>query len=279
MWPLHSWLPDAHVEAPTAGSVILAGVLLKMGTYGFLRFNLPMFPQAAVQLAPWMAGLAVVGILYGAAVSYAQQDVKKLVAYSSVSHLGFVMLGLFALNPQGIQGGILQMINHGLSTGALFLIVGMIYERRHTRDLNAFGGLWKIMPVYGTLTLIVTLSSMGLPGLNGFIGEFTILLGAWGAGEATGPLGSYWFAGLAALGVILAAVYMLFMFQKMFLGPVDKDENRTLKDLNWREIATLLPLLVFIFWIGIYPKPFFTLMAPAVEKLVAVLQAAAVAIH
>jgi len=279
MWPLHSWLPDAHVEAPTAGSVILAGVLLKMGTYGFLRFNLPMFPQAAVQLAPWMAGLAVVGILYGAAVSYAQQDVKKLVAYSSVSHLGFVMLGLFALNPQGIQGGILQMINHGLSTGALFLIVGMIYERRHTRDLNAFGGLWKIMPVYGTLTLIVTLSSMGLPGLNGFIGEFTILLGAWGAGEAAGPLGSYWFAGLAALGVILAAVYMLFMFQKMFLGPVDKDENRTLKDLNWREIATLLPLLLFIFWIGIYPKPFFTLMAPAVEKLVAVLQAAAVAIH
>jgi len=169
MWPLHSWLPDAHVEAPTAGSVILAGVLLKMGTYGFLRFNIPLFPQAAVQLAPWMALLALIGILYGAAVSYAQQDVKKLVAYSSVSHLGFVMLGLFALNPQGIQGGILQMINHGLSTGALFLIVGMIYERRHTRDMEAFGGLWKIMPVYGAMTLIVTLSSMGLPGLNGLV--------------------------------------------------------------------------------------------------------------
>jgi NADH-quinone oxidoreductase subunit M len=271
MWPLHSWLPDAHVEAPTAGSVILAGVLLKMGTYGFLRFNLPMFPEAAVRLAPWMAGLAVIGILYGAAVSYAQKDVKKLVAYSSVSHLGFVMLGLFALNAQGIEGGILQMVNHGLSTGALFLIVGMIYERRHTRDIDAFGGLWKIMPIYGVITLIVTLSSMGLPGLNGFVGEFTILLGAFGS-EA---LGSYWFAGLAAIGVILAAVYMLFMFQKMFLGPVDKEENKNLKDLNWREIVILIPLLVFIFWIGLYPKPFFALMEPSVNNLVGILQAAA----
>ena len=276
MWPLHSWLPDAHVEAPTAGSVILAGVLLKMGTYGFVRFNIPLFPQAAVQFAPWIAGLAVIGILYGAAVSYAQQDVKKLVAYSSVSHLGFVMLGLFALNPLGIQGGILQMINHGLSTGALFIIVGMIYERRHTRDMDAFGGLWKIMPVYGALTLIVTLSSMGLPGLNGFVGEFTILLGAWDAGQG-GVLGSPWFAGLAAGGVILAAVYMLYMFQKMFLGPADKEENRSLKDLNWREIATLVPLLIFIFWIGLYPKPFFSLIAPAVDQLVAAVQTAALA--
>jgi NADH-quinone oxidoreductase subunit M len=274
MWPLHSWLPDAHVEAPTAGSVILAGVLLKMGTYGFLRFNLPLFPEASVRLAPWMALLAVIGILYGAAVSYAQKDVKKLVAYSSVSHLGFVMLGLFALNPLGIQGGILQMINHGLSTGALFLIVGMIYERRHTRDVDAFGGLWKVMPVYGALTLIVTLSSMGLPGLNGFIGEFTILLGAFGS-EA---IGSPWFAGFAALGVILAAIYMLYMFQKMFLGPLDKDENQKLKDLNVREIVTLVPLLVFIFWIGLYPKPFFDLMAPAVDQLSAALQAAALAV-
>ncbi len=274
MWPLHSWLPDAHVEAPTAGSVILAGVLLKMGTYGFLRFNLPLFPEASVRLAPWMALLAVIGILYGAAVSYAQKDVKKLVAYSSVSHLGFVMLGLFALNPLGIQGGILQMINHGLSTGALFLIVGMIYERRHTRDVDAFGGLWKVMPIYAALTLIVTLSSMGLPGLNGFIGEFTILLGAFGS-EA---IGSPWFAGLAALGVILAAIYMLYMFQKMFLGPIDKDENQKLKDLNAREIVTLVPLLVFIFWIGLYPKPFFDLMAPAVDHLSAALQAAALAV-
>jgi NADH-quinone oxidoreductase subunit M len=270
MWPLHSWLPDAHVEAPTAGSVILAGVLLKMGTYGFLRFNLPLFPQAALQLAPWMAGLAVVGILYGAAVSYAQRDVKKLVAYSSVSHLGFVMLGLFALNPQGIQGGILQMVNHGLSTGALFLIVGMIYERRHTRDMDAFGGLWKAMPVYAALTLIVTLSSMGLPGLNGFVGEFTILLGAFGSQA----IGSPWFAGLSALGVILAAIYMLYMFQKMFLGALDKPENEKLKDLSAREIVTLVPLLVFIFWIGLYPKPFFALMAPAVDRLVTLLAAA-----
>lgn len=273
MWPLHSWLPDAHVEAPTAGSVILAGVLLKMGTYGFLRFNLAMFPNASIKLAPWIAGFAVVGILYGAMVSYAQKDVKKLVAYSSVSHLGFVMLGLFAINRQGIQGGILQMINHGLSTGALFLLVGMIYERRHTRDMDAFGGLWKILPVYGTFMLIVALSSMGLPGLNGFVGEFTILLGSFGSDA----IGSYWFAGLAAVGVILAAVYLLYMYQKLFLGPVDKEENRTLKDINWREIIIIVPLLVFIFWIGLYPKPFFTLMAPAVDNLVNILQSSGMA--
>jgi NADH-quinone oxidoreductase subunit M len=275
MWPLHSWLPDAHVQAPTAGSVILAGVLLKMGTYGFLRFNLPLFPQAAIKAAPWMAGLAVIGIIYGALVSYSQKDVKKLVAYSSVSHLGFVMLGLFALNPMGIQGGILQMINHGLSTGALFLLVGMIYERRHTREMDAFGGLWKVMPVYGVLMLIVALSSMGLPGLNGFVGEFTILLGAFGSQA----IGSPWFAGVAALGVILAAIYILYMFQKMFLGPLDKEENKKLKDLNWREIATLVPLLVFIFWIGLYPKPFFDLMAPAVDNLVKIIQTASLALH
>ena len=275
MWPLHSWLPDAHVEAPTAGSVILAGVLLKMGTYGFLRFNIPLFPQAAITFAPWIALLAVIGIIYGAAVSYAQRDAKKLVAYSSVSHLGFVMLGLFALNPQGIQGGILQMVNHGLSTGALFLLVGMIYDRRHTREMDAYGGLWKVMPVYAVFTLIVTLSSMGLPGLNGFVGEFTILLGAFGS-EA---IGSPWFAGFATLGVILAAVYLLFMFQKLFLGPVDKEENRVLLDLNLREVVTIVPLLVFIFWIGLYPRPFFALISPAVEQVVAVLQVAAVAMH
>jgi NADH-quinone oxidoreductase subunit M len=273
MWPLHSWLPDAHVEAPTAGSVILAGVLLKMGTYGFVRFNIPLFPDAAVKAAPWMALLAVIGILYGAAVSFPQKDVKKLVAYSSVSHLGFVMLGLFALNPQGIEGGILQMINHGLSTGALFLIVGMIYERRHTRDMEAFGGLWKIMPIYGALALIVTLSSMGLPGLNGFVGEFTILLGSFGSDAISAGIQSRILTGFGALGVILAAVYLLYMYQKLFLGPVDKEENKSLKDLNWREIIILVPLLVFIIWIGLYPKPFFDLIHPAVENLISLLPA------
>ena len=273
MWPLHSWLPDAHVEAPTAGSVILAGVLLKMGTYGFVRFNLPLFPEAAVRAAPYIALLATIGIIYGAMVSYAQKDVKKLVAYSSVSHLGFVMLGLFAMNPEGIAGGILQMINHGLSTGALFLLVGMIYEQTHTREIKVYGGLWKVTPIFGTIMLIVSLSSMGLPGLNGFVGEFTILLGAFGSQS----IGNTAYAIVSALGVIMAAVYILYMFQKMFLGPQGeiveevKKHGHALRDLNWRELATIVPILIFIFWIGLYPKPFFALMAPAVENLVKML--------
>ena len=268
MFPLHTWLPDAHVEAPTAGSVILAGVLLKMGGYGFLRFNLPFFPDATLQAAPWMAALAVIGVIYGAAVALAQKDVKKLVAYSSVSHLGFVVLGIFALTAQGVSGGVLQMVNHGLSTGALFLIVGMLYERRHTREMSAYGGVWKAMPVLGALTLIVSLSSAGLPGLNGFVGEFTILLGAFGSQVLNSP----WFAGVATVGVILAAVYLLVMFEKVFLGPLKSEANRALKDLNWREIMTLLPLLVLIFWIGLYPQPFFALINPSVEGLVGLLQ-------
>jgi NADH-quinone oxidoreductase subunit M len=275
VFPLHTWLPDAHVEAPTAGSVILAGVLLKMGAYGFLRFNLPLFPEASVQAAPVIAILAIIGILYGGAVAFAQKDIKKLVAYSSVAHLGFVMLGIFALNPQGVSGGVLQMVNHGLSTGALFLLVGMIYERLHTREMDAYGGLWKVMPIYAGISLVVVLSSVGLPGLNGFVGEFTILLGAFGSAVFASP----WFAGIATLGVILAAVYLLKMFEKTFLGPITHEENKSLKDLSLREIITMVPLLVMIFWLGIYPQPFFNLINPAVEQLVQIVQSAAVVLH
>ena len=275
VWPLHSWLPDAHVEAPTAGSVILAGVLLKMGTYGFLRFNIPLFPQATLTLAPYMAVLGIIGVLYGAMVAYRQKDLKKLVAYSSISHLGFVVLGLFALNQLSIEGAVLQMVNHGLSTGALFLIVGMIYERRHTRQLDEFGGLWKVTPVLGSLALVVTLSSAALPGMNGFVGEFNILAGSFGSKVLASP----WYAGIAALGVILAAVYLLHMFQKVFLGPVTHEENKTLKDANLREILTLAPILVLIFWIGLAPQSFLNLISPAVEKLVAAISAASPLLH
>jgi len=272
VFPLHTWLPDAHVEAPAAGSVILAGVLLKMGCYGFLRFNLPLFPQATVFFAPLMAVLAVIGILYGAAVAYSQKNLKKLIAYSSVSHLGFVMLGAFALTSQSVSGAILQMVNHGLSTGALFLIAGMIFERRHTYDFAQLGGLWKVVPVMGALALVVTLSSAGLPGLNGFVGEFTILSGSFLPSNA---LGSSWYAGVAALGAILAAVYLLVMYEKVFLGPVTVAENQHLADLNWREILILAVILVVAFWIGLYPKFFFDLMTPTVDNLVKVVRTAA----
>src|SRR5690606_4491026 len=216
----------------------LAGILLKMGTYGLVRFNLPLFPEASVAWAPVVAVLAVIGIIYGAWVSYSQRDVKKLVAYSSVSHLGFVVLGIFALNAQGIEGGILQMINHGISTGGLFLMVGMLYERRHTKLMSAFGGIWKAMPIYSGISLVIVLSSMGLPGLNGFVGEFTILLGSAGSDVL-----SWWFTAFAALGIILAAVYMLYMFNTVFMGALDKEENKNLPDLNRYELWTLIPIL------------------------------------
>jgi NADH-quinone oxidoreductase subunit M len=263
LWPFHSWLPDAHVQAPTAGSVILAGVLLKLGTYGIVRFCLPLFPQASIAWAPIIGVLAIIGIIYGAWVSYAQTDVKKLVAYSSVSHLGFVVLGIFALNAAGIQGGILQMVNHGISTGGLFLLVGMLYERRHTKALSAFGGIWKVLPVFGGLSLIIALSSMGLPGLNGFVGEFTILLGSLGSQYL-----GFFFTLFATLGVILAAVYILYMYQKVFMGEVVNEENKNLEPLHWTEMAVLIPIIVAIFWIGLQPKPFFDRTEASVNQVV-----------
>jgi NADH-quinone oxidoreductase subunit M len=260
MFPFHTWLPDAHVEAPTAGSVILAGVLLKMGTYGFLRFCLPLFPNAFIDFVPLFSILAIIGIIYGALVSMRQEDVKSLVAFSSVSHLGFVMLGIFALNLQGIEGGLLQMINHGISTGALFLIVGMIYERRHSRMIEDFGGLSKKIPIFAAFFMIVTLSSIGLPGTNGFVGEFLILLGTFKSNVI--------YAVFAATGIILAAVYMLWMYQRTMFGKITKPENENLKDLNLREKMILIPLVLVIFWIGLYPKPFFVKMEPSVKSLI-----------
>lgn len=258
LFPFHTWLPDAHTEAPTAGSVILAGVLLKMGTYAILRFAIPLFPDMARYFAPVIIVLGLVGIIYGALVAMIQPDVKKLVAYSSVSHLGFVMVGMFVFNEQGLHGAILQMVNHGLSTGALFLLVGMIYERRHTRMIADFGGIAKQMPVYFFLFLIVLLSSIGLPLLNGFVGEFLILLGAFRA--------KAWVAIVATTGVIWGAVYMLWMFQRMMFGPLDKEENKNLKDLNRREIAILVPIVLVIFWIGIYSNSFLRKMDTSVNQ-------------
>jgi NADH-quinone oxidoreductase subunit M len=261
MFPLHTWLPDAHTEAPTAGSVILAAILLKMGTYGYVRFAIPLFPEAAHKFAPLIATLAVIGIIYAALVAMVQEDVKKLVAYSSVAHLGFVMLGVFAFNVEGITGGMMQMINHGISTGALFLIVGFIYERRHTRLITDFGGLSKQMPVFATIFMIVTFSSIGLPGTNGFVGEFLVLIGAFESELR-------WWTIIASSGVILSAVYMLWMFQRVMFGELDNPKNQKLTDLNAREITIMVPLIVMIFVMGIYPKPFIDKMDPAIKKLV-----------
>ena len=258
VFPFHTWLPDAHVEAPTAGSVILAGILLKLGTYGFLRFAIPLFPDAALAAAPFFIALAVIGIIYGAVVAMMQADIKKLVAYSSVSHLGLVMLGLFALNMQSVQGGIYQMLNHGLSTGALFLLVGMIYDRRHTRMIEDFGGLWKQLPIFSSLFLVVLFSSIGLPGLNGFVGEFLILVGAF----AVRPGWTAW----AATGTILGAIYMLWMYRRVIFGPLAHAENQKLRDLNGREILILAPILALIVLMGIYPQPFLDRMQPSVDR-------------
>jgi NADH-quinone oxidoreductase subunit M len=260
MFPFHTWLPDAHVEAPTAGSIILAAVLLKMGTYGFVRFALPILPDGTRHWLPWVVGLSIIGIIYGALVSLVQKDMKKLVAYSSVSHLGFVMLGMFALNPMGVKGSVLQMINHGISTGALFLLVGIIYERRHTRMIAEYGGLAKQMPMYAALFLIAALSSMGLPALNGFIGEFTILLGAANR--------SLLWASLASIGIVLGAAYLLWLYQRVFWGPLDNPKNRAVSDVNGREIGLMVALIVFMVWIGVYPKPFFDMIEQPVNYVV-----------
>jgi NADH-quinone oxidoreductase subunit M len=262
LWPLHTWLPDAHTEAPTAGSVILAGVLLKMGTYGLLRFNFGLFPSASRQFAPVMITLAVIGIIYGALVAMVQPDVKRLVAYSSVSHMGFVVLGLFSFTEQGMQGALYQMLNHGVSTGALFLFVGMIYERRHTRMISDFGGLARPMPWFSTLFVIASLSSIGLPFLNGFVGEFLIMLGAW----TSAAVQHAWIVTmLAGTGVIWAAVYMLWMLQRVVFGTTTSEVNATLSDLNWREAALLLPLLFLMFFMGVYPSPFLNRSRDAIE--------------
>jgi NADH-quinone oxidoreductase subunit M len=247
LFPLHTWLPDAHVQAPTAGSVILAGVLLKMGTYGLIRFNLPLFPQASVEFAPYISVFAVIGIIYGALVAMVQTDMKKLVAYSSVAHLGFVVLGIFAMTIESVQGAVIQMINHGLSTGALFLLVGMIYERTHSREISFYGGI-----AYSTFLMIASLSSIGLPGMNGFIGEFLILLGSF----KSQVLDNWWFTIFAASGVIFAAVYLLWMYQRVVFGKITNPKLENLTDMSGKEWLVLVPIILFIFWIGIYPSTF-----------------------
>ena len=265
MVPFHTWLPRAHTEAPTAGSVVLAGVLLKMGTYGFVRFAMPLFPEAVTVATPYIAGLATFGIVYGALLALAQNDVKKLVAYSSVSHLGFVMLGLASLSVIGVQGGMLQMLNHGISTGALFLLVGVIYERRHTRQIADFGGITKVMPWFAVMFMIVTLSSIGLPGTNGFVGEFLVFAGAF---TAKGDFDLRWHVAVAATGVILGAFYMLWMFQRVMFGPLKNEKNKSLKDLNLREWVVMLPLIAAIFILGIKPQFMLERMEPSVQKFV-----------
>jgi NADH-quinone oxidoreductase subunit M len=264
LFPFHTWLPDAHVQAPTAGSVILAALLLKMGTYGLLRFSLPLFPGAFIELTPYICVLAVIGIIYGALLSIVQKDMKKLVAYSSVSHLGFIVLGIFALTQTAMQGSVIQMVNHGLSTGALFLIVGMIYDRRHTKEIAKFGGLMKVMPVFSVIFLIVVFSSIGLPGLNGFIGEFLVLIGAFDSAN----LGSNYYVIFSTTAVILSAVYLLWLYQRVMLGPIDNEDNKDLKDINKTELISIIPILIFIVWIGVQPNTFLKITENSVKKVI-----------
>lgn len=262
LFPLHTWLPDAHVQAPTAGSVILAGVLLKLGGYGFIRFAFPMFPQAVQYLAPAFLALGTIAIVYGAWVAMVQPDIKKLVAYSSVSHMGYVILGLFSMNPNGVVGSVYQMLNHGISTGGLFLIVGMLYERRHTREISEFGGITKVMPSLAIVFMIVTLSSVALPGTNGFIGEFLILLGTFQANKMA--------AIIAGTGVIFGAVYMLWMFQRVMFGPITNDENKGLQDLSMREKIVMLPIVTAIFVMGIFPNIFISKMDATIKQFLTI---------
>jgi NADH-quinone oxidoreductase subunit M len=259
LFPLHTWLPDAHTEAPTAGSIVLAGVLLKLGGFGFLRYSLPLFPHAARAAVPYVVVLALIGIVYGAIVCAMQKDLKRLIAYSSISHLGFVVLGIFVFTIQGLQGGTLQMVSHGLSTGALFLLVGILYERCHTREISDFGGIASVAPVYAGIFLIVALSSLGLPGLNGFVGEFLVILGAFARNRT--------WAVIAATGVILAAVYLLWAYQRVFHGPIEIEENRAVRDLSFREGLAVVPLVAAIVLMGVWPKPFLERMEPALQRV------------
>ena len=264
LFPLHTWLPDAHTEAPTAGSVILAAVLLKMGTYGLIRFNLPLFPQASIYFAPFISVLAVIGIIYGALVAMVQKDMKRLVAYSSVAHLGFVVLGIFAMNQESLQGAIIQMVNHGLSTGALFLLVGVIYERTHTREISEYGGIAKVVPFYAFALMFASLSSVGLPGLNGFVGEFLILLGSF----KSSVLNSWIYTIFAASGIIFAAIYLLWMYQRVIFGKVTNPKMETIKDMNKREIFVMVPIFILIIWIGIYPSTFLKVSQKTTDKVI-----------
>ncbi|MDO8836355.1 MAG: NADH-quinone oxidoreductase subunit M [Vicinamibacterales bacterium] len=261
MFPFHTWLPDAHTDAPTAGSVILAAVLLKMGTYGFIRFSLPILPDATRAGVWWVVGLSLIGIVYGALVAMAQKDWKRLVAYSSVSHMGMVMLGMFALNPVGLTGSIIQQINHGISTGGLFLLVGVVYERRHTREISEYGGISKVMPLYAAIFMVMTMSSIGLPMLNGFVGELLILQGTF--------VVNLWWAVIAGSGIVLGAAYMLWLYQRTMFGKIDNPKNEGLRDMNLREVATFVPLIILALWIGIYPSPFLRFLEPTVNNVMA----------